>query len=288
MIENLKECFLLGTVTAVLGYYLLMIVMAVEDPETDLIPVEIMLGIHIFSIVFLIILKNKDTVVFKNKFTHTHDREILEDNFTDSSKKSVLFQEAHQNFLSGQINKAFAILRNIEINYAQNTTLSEKAVLYFYIARCYDMMNYYPNADKYYTKAEENGFKNDILSLLKARICGNMGDTQEALEKYEKIYADVNNPVRVFVNVDLGRMFLKSDDSETALKYFNKAISNRECYADALAGASIANLFLGNMTEAYRLRKLAIANNLKDSVNFLHYFDSVLASRNTSINNVKR
>ena len=65
------------------------------------------------------------------------------------------------------------------------------------------------------------------------------------------------------------RMYIKLNDGETALKWFNEAIERREDYANALGGAAIAHTLLGHFDKGEELYKLAMLNNIDDPVDFI-------------------
>lgn len=139
-------------------------------------------------------------------------------------------------------------------------------------------MTYYPNAVIYYDKAGSQGFTDPVLPFLKARCTGNNGDTETAEKLYADILADEENPLSRYVLTDLGRLYLRRDEPEKAMKWYGEAIEKRQNYAEALGGAAIAQTMLHNINEGQRLYREALVNRINDAQDYMEYFKQVLSA----------
>lgn len=124
-------------------------------------------------------------VLYKSGSIHKIDADIIGNNFIGFGKKSRNFRKAVEDFCNDDFPKAINELKDIEEKY--NLSDSENGVLCFYMARCYDIMSYYPNALNYYEKAEKSGFSDESIILFKANCIGASGDTEQALSIYKDI-----------------------------------------------------------------------------------------------------
>ena len=216
---------------------------------------------------------------------HRYDRDIVGKSFVGVSKKCRIFSHALELHFNRRINASLDEFRLLGSEYESRLTDSEKALVSFYTARCYDQLRYYPNALMCYERAAEQGFDNSILPFLLARCTGANGDTDEAIGLYKEVLGDEKSPFRNLVYNDIGRMYLDRNEPAEALGWYSKAIANRHSLAEAYGGAAIAQAMLGDITEGERLYREALLNHIKDPKGFTEYYrrivDSVIHERET-------
>lgn len=214
-------------------------------------------------------------VLYKSGSIHKIDADIIGNNFIGFGKKSRNFRKAVEDFCNDDFPKAINELKDIEEKY--NLSDSENGVLCFYMARCYDIMSYYPNALNYYEKAEKSGFSDESIILFKANCIGASGDTEQALSIYNDIL-NSDNRYSIYVRTYIGRMYLENRQPEKALKWYLEAVEKRENYAMALGGCSLAYLMLGNNEESRKYYQYAIINNMSDLEGFKAYYKEISES----------
>ena len=214
-------------------------------------------------------------VLYKSGSIHKIDADIIGNNFIGFGKKSRNFRKAVEDFCNDDFPKAINELKDIEEKY--NLSDSENGVLCFYMARCYDIMSYYPNALNYYEKAEKSGFSDESIILFKANCIGASGDTEQALSIYKDIL-NSDNRYSIYVRTYIGRMYLENRQPEKALKWYLEAVEKRENYAMALGGCSIAYLMLGNKEESRKYYQYAVINNMSDLEGFKAYYKEISES----------
>lgn len=214
-------------------------------------------------------------VLYKSGSIHKIDADIIGNNFIGFGKKSRNFRKAVEDFCNDDFPKAINELKDIEEKY--NLSDSENGVLCFYVARCYDIMSYYPNALNYYEKAEKFGFSDESIILFKANCIGASGDTEQALSIYNDIL-NSDNRYSIYVRTYIGKMYLENRQPEKALKWYLEAVEKRENYAMALGGCSLAYLMLGNNEESRKYYQYAIINNMSDLEGFKAYYKEISES----------
>lgn len=214
-------------------------------------------------------------VLYKSGSIHKIDADIIGNNFIGFGKKSRNFRKAVEDFCNDDFPKAIDELKDIEEKY--NLSDSENGVLCFYMARCYDIMSYYPNALNYYEKAEKSGFSDESIILFKANCIGASGDTEQALSIYNDIL-NSDNRYSIYVRTYIGKMYLENRQPEKALKWYLEAVEKRENYAMALGGCSLAYLMLGNNEESRKYYQYAIINNMSDLEGFKAYYKEISES----------
>ncbi|HAE52016.1 MAG TPA: hypothetical protein DCG30_02015 [Ruminococcus sp.] len=268
-LNNFSGAFVFGTsVSVVVFYFFYFILILFMDGERDLTPVIAMITVHIITLVFVFIMKI-------NENFHKYDPELIGDNFVGFNKKCRMFKKNLELLFSHRVNYALNGFKAMEEEYDKNMDNGEKSVLNFYIARCYDLMGFYPNAARYYQSSKNFGFRNRVIDFLSARCAGSMGDIENALIMYNDIMYDESTPICHYVRTDIGKMYIKHDDAENALKWYTEAMEKHENYADAAAGAAIANLMLHNFEEADRLYRTALLNRVKDIIGFTEYYKEI-------------
>ncbi|MCQ2490170.1 MAG: hypothetical protein MJ079_01095 [Ruminococcus sp.] len=227
-----------------------------------------LVGLHIISLVFMMLHHLASGA-------HKYDQDIIGRSFGGISKKSRIFSRALDLHFNRRINASLSGFKMLSSEYADKLTDDEKALVSFYTGRCYEQLRYYPNALTYYERAEEQGFGHSVLPFLMARCSGANGDADDALALYNKVLEDPDSPFRELVYVNIGRMYLDSDEPAEAMKWYSKAISERMSLGEAYGGAAIAQLMLGDFTESERLRKMAFVCRIKDPNGFSEYYDRV-------------
>ena len=161
-----------------------------------------------------------------------------------------------------------------DIDEKYNLSDSEKGVLYFYIARCYHIIEYYTNAINYYEKAEKAGFNHHSLMLFEANCNGSMGDTETALNMYQK-YLNPDDEYFIYIKTHIGKMYLENRNPEEALKWFLESVEERKNYAVALGGCSLAYLMLGDNEKSKKYYQYAIINHMDDIEGFKAYYREI-------------
>lgn len=222
-------------------------------------------------------------------FFHRYDDELVGKAFTGINRKSAIFEKGLELFHHNDFRIALEIFTDLE-DEKYSKTQREQGVVSFYRGRCYDIMGAFPNALICYEKAVENNFHYDGIPLLIARANFENGETQRAVDIYKGLLdSERENQYERIVRTSLGHIYLKTGDSETALKWFQDAIDRHENYAEALAGAAIAQTTLHNFEEGDKLYRLALINNIENSENFTSYYKEIqaaalLESNYTSVN----
>lgn len=271
-IRKFSAAVLVGTTAAIVIFYLFLILLWLDNNDTSyLYMAGTLLVLNVIGITGALLFTASQEPA-------GYDIDIIGSNFKGFSKKSRLFKKSLDHFFHGAPNYSLSLLNRLEEEFGGSLKSSEKAVLHFYTARCYDVMDYYPNAMKYYEMAENDGFSNPILRLFKARCICSMGDSDEAVELYMEILSDENDIFRQYVRTDIGRMYLNANDAESALKWYNEAIERHENYGDALGGAAIAQTMLHNFKEGENLYRSALLNHIHDPDGYSDYYKRIQAA----------
>lgn len=215
---------------------------------------------------------------YRKSFFHKYEDHVIGKAFTGLNKKSFLFEKGLECFAQKEFRDALEIFTDLD-NANYPGTEREEGVLSFYRGRCYDILQAYPNALICYEKAAETEFIYDGLPLLIARASFENGETQRAVDIYTGLLeADHENEYERIIRTSLGHVYLKIGENETALKWFQDAIDRHENYAEALAGAAIAQTVLHNFEEGEKLYRLALINNLDNSEAFTRYYKEIQAA----------
>ncbi|HBB71416.1 MAG TPA: hypothetical protein DCZ71_02280 [Ruminococcus sp.] len=269
MLSSSLDSVIYGTFCAVILYFVCSLVFAFMGYTDYLNGAALMLFFCMVGIVGAAVAHTKSGF-------HKYDPEIIGDCFVGYSKKCRLFSESLSDLFNHRVNFALNGFKTLESDYADKTDQREKGVLSFYIGRCYDVMHYFPNASRYYGIAENYGFSDSVLPLLKARCFAAMGDTDDALRIYTAILEDGDSPFRPIVRTDIGNMYLRKNDGKTALKWYSEAIELHENYAEAMGGAAIALTLQHRYSEAEEHYRSALLNHVSDPVGYTSYYKSVL------------
>lgn len=281
--DNFMEAVLAGTLTAVILFYAVALIVIFDIMlETGFKPessadktILAMTGVLLFFNVVGI----AGGVIFKMHQTQReYDSEIVGDCFSGIGRKNKIFRRSLKLLLENTPNAALSGFKRLEEQFAGRLSEDELPLVNFYIARCYDDMCYYPNAIRYYEKAAETGFKHKILELFYSACLGENGDTDKAVTEAEKILADDENPYRFFVRTNIGRMYLKLNDAEKALIWYNEAIDKHENYALALGEAAVAHTMLHNFDKGEELYRAALLNNISNPDAYTEYYKRIQAA----------
>jgi len=267
-IKNISEAVIFGSFISTLIFIALVLVLALVEDTAFLDVILFYLIIDLFVIFSVVLLKT-------NRYPsgiHRIDSDLIGNNFTGFDKKSRGFRKAIEDFFYERYPKALHDFQSIGENYSLSD--SERSLLYYYIARCYDIMNYNLNALNYYEKAQEAGFSDDVLTFFKSRCLGNSGDTEQALLMYKDIL-NSKNKYYLYVRTDIGRMYLDNRQPEEALKWYLEAVEKRENYAMALEGCAVAYLMLEDYEKSRDYYKYAILENPSDLEGFKAYYKEI-------------
>ena len=210
------------------------------------------------------------------KIFHRYDEDIIGGAFTGLDRKSRIFEAGVHTFHSGDFKGALDIFTELDAADIPRSR-EEQGVISFYRGRCYQIMGIYPNALINYEKAEENGFTLAELPVFKARCLSESGDTKGAVDLLMKL-VDSDHFYSSRARYEIGNVYLKQNDGETALKWYNEAIERRENYAAALGGAAVAYNLLKDFDKASEYFRLAMLNNIEDPRGFTNYYEEVQAA----------
>lgn len=217
-----------------------------------------------------------EIIRFKKSIFHQFDDDLIGNAFTGINRKSRRFEKGLNLFHKNNFRMALEAFTDLG---REENSLSkqETAVNEFYRGRCYDILDAYPNAIICYKNAQENGFYIPELPIFIARCYSINGDPKRAVAIYEGLMDEKDYKYSNKLRCEMGNVYLKEYDGESALKWFNDSIERHEDYANALGGAAIANVLLGRYEEAEKLYKLAIVHNIDNPVDFIKYYKGTVA-----------
>ncbi len=224
----------------------------------------------------LIIFAGEDIVKYKTNMFHLFDDEIIGTAFTGLNQRSATFGKGVELFHKGNFRNALEIFTDLGKN-DNKLSVEEQSVNEFYRGRCYHILEAFPNAIICYENAMEKGFHIPELPIFIARCNAENGSIKRAEELFMRLM-DKEYKYYSRIRCELGNMYLKLNDGETALKWFNEAIERREHYASALGGAAIAQTLLNHIEEGEALYRQALLNHIEDSVGFTRYYKEVQAA----------
>lgn len=207
---------------------------------------------------------------------HRYDEDIIGNAFTGMNKKSSMFEMGMEMFHQRYFGDALEMFTRIDSDSFSKTN-EEQGVLSFYRGRCYDLMGWNPNAVNCYETAEKYGFHIPELPIFLARCHAENGNTSKALEMFKAIM-DSDKKYSERMRVEIGRMYIKLNDGESALKWFNEAIDRHECYANALGGAAIAHTLLRDFKKGEEFYRMALLNNIDDPTGYSGYYKEIQAA----------
>lgn len=185
-------------------------------------------------------------------------------------RKDRLFSKAIAAFVEDDIPYALELF--LQVHEMSLSTLQRSACCY-YAARCYHAMGCCSNARQFYEKAEEGGFAAEYNLLCYARCCGHAGDVEASMTLYQRLL-EMKCQQLELVKADMGMMLLQNDHPAEALEWFRRAEEAGECYADALGGIAVAQLYLGNEEESRAYyRKALLAMDDEGKRGFQSYYE---------------
>ena len=217
-----------------------------------------------------------ESVKYAGAVFHRYDEDIIGNAFTGMNRKSSLFELGMEMFHQRYFGDALEVFTQIDGDDFTKTP-EEQGVLSFYKGRCYDFMNWNPNAVNCYENAEKFGFDIPELPIFLARCYAKTGNTAKALELFRSLM-DSDKKYSDHMRVEIGRMYIKLNDGKTALKWFNEAIDRRESYANALGGAAIAHTLLRHFDKGEEFYRMALLNNIDDPSGYTGYYKEIQAA----------
>ena len=271
LIRDFSNAVIHGTVLSVILYYFIAGVIILTGGSEVTAAVSALLMLNIISIIAV-------SLLYISRKPHKYDSELVGTNFTGLAKRNRIFEKSLEALLNNKPNYGLAGFKKIEQEHFDRLNDSEKALLFFYIARCYEEMIFFPNAIRYYEKAKDAGFSHEIVNLMYARCLGSNGDIRYAVMEYEKILNTADSMYAPYVRTDIGRMYLKQNDAEAALKWYNEAIERHENYAVALGEAAIAHTMLHHFEKGEELYRAALLNNIHDAKGYTAYYKKIQAA----------
>lgn len=153
---------------------------------------------------------------------------------------------------------------------------NQRAVLSFYMGRCYQLMGYPANGAKHFDKAIELGLKLNDTYLLAARCLVQNGRFDDAIEYYNILIE--RESYFEFIYTDVALAYLKKGDGEKALEYFRKSVDEGMNYSFALGGCSLAYLQLRDLEKSKEYYKEAVRCNMEDINGFKMYYCNIAES----------
>lgn len=207
---------------------------------------------------------------------HRYDSDLIGSAFTGINRKSAVFENGLELFHKGHFRSALEVFTDLDNSNLKRTD-EEQRILDFFRGRCYHILGTYPNALMCYDKADERGMDAPILPLFIARCCISNGDIERAKKIYNELL-DTDYEFRDMIRTEYGKMYLKLNDGQNALKWFQEAIDRHENYADALGGAAIAQNMLHNFKEGEELYRAAMLNNIEDPKTYSNYYKEIQAA----------
>lgn len=237
---------------------------------------SIVTDMTIFFLFFWVTLSFADVIRFRNNIFHQFDDKLIGNAFTGMDHKSRRFEYGVELFHKNDFRMALEVFTDIGRE-EQGLTQGETAVNEFYRGRCYHILEAFPNAIICYEKAKENGFYIPELPIFIARCHVMNGDTARATAIYEQLMEENDYKYSGKLRCEMGNMFIFMDDGETALKWFSASINNHENFANALGGAAIAHVMMGDFEKGEACYRQAIMNNIDDAANFARFYKVTVA-----------
>lgn len=199
------------------------------------------------------------------------DEHLIGKNFGGFRKQDKLFCAGMEAYAADRPREALEYFLAVQKDFS--LTESESGVLSFYLGRCYQLLDCPSNAVTYYQNARAKGFSEPFSKLFEARSCSECGDFQNSLKLFEDLLE--NDPPKefFFLYTDIGYLFIKQKQPDTAEEWFRKSIDKKQNYAFALGGMAIASLQKGDFAAAQDYHYKALVNRLENAVSFRKYFD---------------
>lgn len=191
-----------------------------------------------------------------------------------SGKNASLLCEAAIDMEMMSFSEALEKLKEVE----QEEDLDEpqKAVLDYYLGKCYQYMGYPSNGAKYFRDAIDKGFASEDAYLFAARCLVANGSFDDAIYYYGSLIS--KGCVFDFIYTDVGLAYLKKGDGEKALEYFKRSLSEGKNYAFALGGCSLAYLQMKDLARSEEFYRKALACNMTDIYGFKIFYCNIAES----------
>lgn len=200
-------------------------------------------------------------------------RDISTSNRRTNVKLSKLLIEAVIDMHAFDFNTSLDKMEEIEEN---SLTDNQKAVLSFYMGRCYQMMGYPANAVKHFETCLDLGMRLNDVYLLAARCLAQNGRFDDAIEYYNVLIE--RESYFEFIYTDIGLAYLKKGDGEKAFEYFRKSVDNGMNHSFALGGCSLACLQMKDIEKSMEYFKEAVRCSMEDVNGFKVYYCNIAES----------
>ncbi len=155
-------------------------------------------------------------------------------------------------------------------------TDNQRAVLSFYMGRCYQMMGYPANAVRHFEACLELGMCLNDVYLLAARCLAQNGRFDDAIAYYNVLIE--RESYFEFIYTDIGLAYLKKGDGEKAFEYFRKSVDEGMNYSFALGGCSLACLQMKKLEESNDYFKEAVRCSMEDVNGFKVFYCNIAES----------
>lgn len=204
------------------------------------------------------------------------DASLIGNAFGSFSKRDKSFCKGLEYYAAASPHMALEHFLDVRDHYT--LTEREKGICAFYIGRCYQLISCPSNAISNYREAYEKGFPEAESLLFLARSYCESGAFDESYDVYMDML-DRDLPAEFgYVYTDLGFLFLKQNQPEEAIPWFQKSIAKQMNFPYALGGLSVAMLQQGKFRKAKQYLTLAVTNRMPQARLFRQYFSEVQQS----------
>ncbi|HAM69404.1 MAG TPA: hypothetical protein DCP68_07305 [Ruminococcus sp.] len=198
------------------------------------------------------------------------DEHLIGKNFSGFRKADKLFSTGLDLYAHDHAREALDTFLQLKKEY--ELTESEDGVLSFYTGRCYQLLGCASNAVPYYRRARQNGFSAPFAMLFEARSCAEGGDFEGSLKLYDYLLSHDRPDTFFFLYTDIGYIYIRQNQPDQAIEWFERSIREQQNYAFALSGMAIAMLQKGEFETAHDYYYKALINRLKEPASFRSYF----------------
>ncbi len=198
------------------------------------------------------------------------DGHLIGKNFSGFRKSDKLFCTGLDLYAHDHAREALDTFLQLKKEY--ELTESEDGVLSFYTGRCYQLLGCASNAVPYYRRARQNGFSAPFAMLFEARSCAEGGDFEGSLKLYDYLLSHDRPDTFFFLYTDIGYIYIRQNQPDQAIEWFERSIREQQNYAFALSGMAIAMLQKGEFETAHDYYYKALINRLKEPASFRSYF----------------
>lgn len=273
---NWLNGLIIGIISGGIGFYLLALFLIISGNGGERLTfLDAVVLLVVFQVVFTL-MSGLILTAKKHSNYHKYDGAIIGDNFIGMSRKARTFRRGVRMFHCGEFREALEIFTDLE-NSCPTLCGEEPGILSFYRGRCYNIMGCYPNAIICYEKAQSEKFSLAEMPVFIARCHAENGSTEKAVEMMTDLI-DSKKAYSERARYEIGMIYLKLNDGENALKWFDEAIRLRESYPEALGGAAIAHTILHHLEEGEAFYRKALLNNIENSIGFTRYYKEVQAA----------